>query len=155
MKNETEIVKEEIRREFQLDRMILFSDAVFAIVITLMAIEIRIPHLDGPMTKDRLEHQLIHLIPVAIAYMGGFLFIGSTWYHHLKLFGLLKSFDRGLVVRNLTLLFFIGFFPFCASLVVSVSDGLMLPILVYFVIVVCCSMAQLWLQHYVLVKKPE
>ncbi|CAN5409115.1 hypothetical protein BH11BAC1_BH11BAC1_25180 [soil metagenome] len=41
--NEREYVKEEIRSEFQLERMILISDAVFAIVITLMAIEIHIP----------------------------------------------------------------------------------------------------------------
>ena len=38
-----EITREEIKKEFQLERMILFSDAVFAIVITLMAIEIKIP----------------------------------------------------------------------------------------------------------------
>lgn len=41
---EIETIKDEVKQEFQVERMILFSDAVFAIVITLMAIEIRLPH---------------------------------------------------------------------------------------------------------------
>ncbi|MGL1204094.1 TMEM175 family protein, partial [Vibrio parahaemolyticus] len=43
MHEEKEMTRTEIKKEFQLERMILFSDAVFAIVITLMAIEIRLP----------------------------------------------------------------------------------------------------------------
>ena len=38
-----EITQDEIKKEFQLERMILFSDAVFAIVITLLAIELKLP----------------------------------------------------------------------------------------------------------------
>ena len=153
MENEKDI-REEIRREFQLERMILFSDAVFAIVITLMAIELRLPHKGEPLTRDELVSALIHLIPVALAYMGAFFYVGSVWYHHLRLFGLLKRYDRGLVIRNLTLLFFVGFFPFSASLVASVNTSIMLPIAVYFIIVLLCSFAHLRLQKYVL-NKPE
>jgi uncharacterized membrane protein len=47
MSDNDPIPREEIRKEFQVERMILFSDAVFAIVITLMAIEIRFPEPEG------------------------------------------------------------------------------------------------------------
>ena len=153
MNKEKETVKEEIRKEFQLERMILFSDAVFAIVITLMAIEIRLPHFEGEMTQELLVGQMIHLIPTILAYSGSFLFIGNSWYKHLQIFSLLKDYDQGLVLRNLMLLFFTGFFPFSASLV-SDSHGLYLPIAVYFVVVLACSLSQLRLQYYILIKRP-
>lgn len=155
MNQEKEYVKEEIRKEFQLERMVLFSDAVFAIVITLMAIEIHLPHFEGEITHDLLVNQLVHLIPVVLAYAGSFLFIGSTWYRHLQIFSLLKDYDRGLVFRNLVMLFFIGFFPFSASLVATASNGLYLPIAIYFSVVLACSLSQLRLQHYILIKRPH
>jgi len=154
MNKDEEITKDEIRKEFQLDRMVLFSDAVFAIVITLMAIEIRLPHFDGELTHEILVSQIMHLIPVILAYAGSFLFIGNSWYHHLQTFSLLKDYDRGLVVRNLIMLFFIGFFPFSASLVAD-AKGLYLPIAIYFAVVLACSLCQMRLQYYILVKHPE
>jgi uncharacterized membrane protein len=155
MNKEGKEIKEEIRKEFQLDRMILFSDAVFAIVITLMAIEIRLPHIEGEVTNDMLITQIIHLAPYIIAYAGSFLFIGSTWYQHLQIFSLLKDYDAKLVVRNLVMLFFLGFFPFSASLIATVSYGLYLPIGIYFGVLLACSLSQLRLQHYILVQQPN
>src|SRR5436190_3557838 len=111
MDKEKEYLKDEIRKEFQLERMILFSDAVFAIVMTLMAIEIRLPE-NGPLNVETLPNQLMHLLPVIIAYAATFFFIGSTWYEHLRVFSFLKDYDKGLVVRNLIMLFFIGLFSF-------------------------------------------
>src|SRR4051812_31863520 len=106
----SEITPSEIKREFQLERMILFSDAVFAIVITLMAIDIKIPDTNGKLLGETLTHELRHLMPVIFAYVVSFFFIGSIWYQHLKIFSIVKDYDAGLVVRNLILLFFIGLF---------------------------------------------
>src|SRR5689334_14037167 len=112
MNKEDKEIKEEIRKEFQLDRMILFSDAVFAIVITLMTIEIRLPHIEGEISNDVIWNQMLHLIPNIVTYAGSFLFIGATWYKHLQIFGMLRDYDVKLVIRNLVMLFFISFFPF-------------------------------------------
>ena len=150
-----EYIKDEIRKEFQLERMVLFSDAVFAIVITLMAIEIRMPDLPKPFTSEMISTALIKLIPVAIAYAVSFIFIGQTWYHHLQAFSLLKDFDKGLVVRNLIMLFFIGFFPFSATLITKFNNGLFLPITIYFLVILSGKTAQLVLNHYILVKHPQ
>jgi uncharacterized membrane protein len=98
---------------------------------------------------------MLHLIPVFIAYVATFLFIGIIWYQHLRLFSAVKAFDAGLVLRNLLLLFFIGLFPFSASIIARVSAvQTIIPMLIYFSIILSCMAAQVNLQHYVLFKKP-
>lgn len=148
------ISREEVKKEFQLERMILFSDAVFAIVITLMAIEIRMPEqIEG--TEGIASSSLFsHLFPVILAYACSFFFIGLIWYEHLKSFSVLKDYDAGLVIRNLILLFFIGLFPFCAT-VVSTGKGAVIPMIVYLGIIMVCMAAQYILQHYILIKRPQ
>ncbi|HLA56351.1 MAG TPA: TMEM175 family protein [Flavobacterium sp.] len=155
MSNDTneEITREEIKKEFQLERMILFSDAVFAIVITLMAIEIKIPET-VVLNDQTLPKALLHLTPTLLAYIVSFGFIGSIWYQHLKMFSMLKDYDKGLVVRNMVLLFFVGLFPFCATLIARVK-GQILPFLIYLIIILLCIMAQYLLYYYIVVKRPE
>ncbi len=152
-KDENEITRDEIKKEFQLERMILFSDAVFAIVITLMAIEIRLPHTEKGYQPAELTHALIHLLPVILAYCVSFVFIGAIWYQHLKIFSLLKDYDRGLVVRNLALLFFVGLFPFSASVITS-AKGADLAFIMYMVIILACITTQYVLYHYIVIKRP-
>ena len=154
-KHQKETMKEEIRREFQLERMVLFSDAVFAIVITLMAIEIHLPESTDFNSYEDLSAALIGVLPNVIAYTVSFLYIGQTWYQHLQVFSLLKDYDKGLVFRNLLMLFFIGFFPFSAALVVRSNNGGYLTILIYLTIILLSKTAQMVLQHYILVQRPQ
>lgn len=149
-----EITREEIKKEFQLERMILFSDAVFAIVITLMAIEIHLPESAGPLNDATLPHALLHVVPVTLSYMVSFTFIGAIWYQHLKIFSLLKDYDLGLVLRNLLLLFCVGLFPFCASLMTK-ANGSMIATFIYLGIILLCIFVQFALQYYIVVQRPE
>ncbi len=110
-----ENLEQEIKKEFQLERMILFSDAVFAIVMTLMAIEIRLPEFEGKITEDQFLDMLQHQGRNLMAYALSFFFIGVLWTRHLKIFSVLKDYDTGLIVRNLLFLFYVGLFPFRAS----------------------------------------
>jgi uncharacterized membrane protein len=151
--SEFEISKDEIKKEFQVERMILFSDAVFAIVITLMAIDIKIPETNERLAGDLLQHELIHLFPVIGAYVVSFFFIGSIWYQHLKIFSVVKDYDKGLVVRNLVLLFFVGLFPFTASLLTR-TKGASIAFFIYLGIILCCMISQFLLQHYIIIKRP-
>jgi uncharacterized membrane protein len=155
MDHEKKYLKEEIRKEFQLERMIVFSDAVFAIAITLMAIEIHIPDEARFTTSEQLIKELIKLMPSIMGYTASFIFIGFTWYQHLQVFSLLKDYDKGIVLRNLIMLFFIGFFPFSASLIARPYNGIFLNIIMYFLIIFLCKGAQLVLHHYILVKRPQ
>ncbi|OYU79987.1 MAG: hypothetical protein CFE23_11395 [Flavobacterium sp. BFFFF1] len=148
-----DITRDEIKKEFQLERMILFSDAVFAIVITLMAIEIKIPE-NEPLTDAHLPKALVHLMPTVLAYIVSFGFIGAIWYQHLKMFSLLKDYDRGLVVRNMLLLFFVGLFPFSATLI-SRGKGQMIPFFIYLGMILCCVITQYVLYHYIVKGRPS
>jgi len=142
-----EITREEIKKEFQLERMILFSDAVFAIVITLMAIEIKIPE-SVELTAENLSKEMMHLLPTLLAYIVSFGFIGTVWYQHLKMFSLLKDYDKGLVVRNMFLLFFIGLFPFSATMITR-AKGQMIPFFMYLFMILFCVIAQYVLYSYI------
>lgn len=155
MSNEKEYLKEEIRKEFQLERMVLFSDAVFAIAITLMAIEIRVPHITGVVSEEEFLQQLKPVWPVILAYVVSFFFVGYTWYQHLQLFSLLKDYNKGIVVRNLIMLFFIGLFPFGASVISAGYSGTMIPMFIYAGIILLCKASQHVLHHYILVQHPE
>src|SRR6187431_133428 len=95
----------ELRKEFQLERLILFSDAVFAIAITLLVIEIRIPDVEylkehgifeeyGGVSDAAIGSSLKHLIPKFVGFFISFLFIGLYWTIHHRMFGFVTSYDR-------------------------------------------------------------
>ena len=103
----------ELRKEFQLERMILFSDAVFAIAITLLVIEIKVPELHGEHISDHaLLLELKHLIPKFLGFVVSFMLIGIYWTVHHRMFGYVTSYTRKLVALNLLFLFFIALMPF-------------------------------------------
>ncbi len=153
--NLKEEIKKDIHKEFALERIILFSDAVFAIVITLMAIEIRLPETEGRMTPEKLNEALLHVLPTILAYCVSFSFVGVIWYQHLKLYNLLKSYDKGLVIRNLGLLFLIGLFPFTSMVVSRGPKNVLLPVLIYMMVIICCIAMLVVIEHYILFKRPE
>jgi uncharacterized membrane protein len=105
----------ELRKEFQLERMILFSDAVFAIAITLLVIEIKIPgkeELGGAVSDASLLHALGQLIPKFIGFIVSFMMIGLYWTVHHRMFGFVTGYTRKLLLLNLVFLFFVALMPF-------------------------------------------
>ena len=107
----------ELKKEFQLERLILFSDAVFAIAITLLVIEIKIPDKEflkehGGLSDTTILNALSHLVPKFIGFLISFLLIGLYWSIHHRMFGFVTSYDRKLLFLNLLFLFFVALMPF-------------------------------------------
>ena len=102
----------ELRKEFQLERLILFSDAVFAIAITLLVIEIKIPDIHTDVSDRVLLNALGNLVPKFIGFIFSFMLIGLYWTVHHRMFGFVTSFDGKLLRMNLFFLFFIALMPF-------------------------------------------
>src|SRR5215204_1150393 len=105
----------ELRKEFQLERMVLFSDAVFAIAITLLVIEIKIPEkaeLEEGISNHSLLLALVHLIPKFLGFIISFMLIGIYWTVHHRMFGYVTSYTPKLLRLNLLFLFFIALMPF-------------------------------------------
>jgi uncharacterized membrane protein len=92
------------------NRLVAFSDAVFAITITLLVLEIR------PPTDDRnLLHGLVALWPSYLAYALTFLFIGQVWANHHVMFDHIRAADRLVLLLNTLLLMVVAFLPFATS----------------------------------------
>lgn len=102
----------------QLERLKAFSDAVFAIAITLLVIEVHVPRLD---TLDDTAYlaALAHLIPSFMGFMLSFLTIGALWIAHHRLFGVLDGYEPRLMWPNMLLLMVVAFMPFATALMSS------------------------------------
>lgn len=107
-----------------LERMLFFSDAVFAIAITLLALELKVPIEAVGGGELQLQQALLGLIPTAIGFVVSFLLVGQTWIEHHRIGGLLSGIDRGLLWWNLLLLMFVAIMPFATSLVSSYNTSL-------------------------------
>ncbi|MGE5355018.1 MAG: TMEM175 family protein [Deltaproteobacteria bacterium] len=86
-------------------RIEAFSDGVIAIIITIMVLELKIPH--GSELSDLAE-----LWPVFISYILSFTFVGIYWANHHHLLHSVKHINSRLIYANLTLLFFLSLIPF-------------------------------------------
>ena len=64
--------EKELKKEFQLERMILFSDAVFAIAITILILEIKVPELHENVSDDLILQELGKLVPKFIGFFISF-----------------------------------------------------------------------------------
>ena len=94
-------------------RVEAFSDGVFAIAITLLILEIKVPHVDA---ADALRSALPHLWPSFLAFVASFMTIGVMWLNHHRLFNLIERCDDGLIAFNLLLLLGITWLPFPTAL---------------------------------------
>ncbi|MFL5800940.1 MAG: TMEM175 family protein [Roseiflexaceae bacterium] len=95
-------------------RVEAFSDGVFAIAITLLVLDIKVPR-DLP-ESTRLLDALLALWPAYFAFVTSFATIGIMWINHHRLFTLIKRSDQMLLVLNSLLLLGITFVPFPTAL---------------------------------------
>lgn len=100
-----------------LERLIFFSDAVFAIAITLLALEIRLPASEELISNAELSAQLVGLWHRYLGYFISFLVIGFFWMAHHRKYLFIKRYDNGLLILNLLILMGIAFIPFPSSVI--------------------------------------
>lgn len=107
--------KHEAETGLSFERVVFFSDAVFAIVITLLVLELKVPHLTD-YTESALRHALFELLPRVAGFVISFLIVGLMWIEHHRIFRYIADYDAGLLWRNLLLLLCISFVPFPTAL---------------------------------------
>ena len=91
-------------------RLVFFSDAVFAIAVTLLVLEIR-----PPEDTRHLLHGLAALWPSYLSYAITFLLIGQVWANHHVMFDHIRAADRVVLLLNTLLLMVVAFLPFATS----------------------------------------
>ena len=94
-----------------MERLVFFSDAVFAIVITLLVLPLT-AELELPAEAQDLRHEVTEQWPKVVSFVVGFLVIGQFWIAHHNMFSLLRRFDPGLLWLNLGVLLTVSFMPF-------------------------------------------
>ena len=99
------------RKTFALHRMEFFSDGVLAVIITIMALELKVPDIIG---KSQLN-VLFYLIPKLASYAIAFAFIGSSWINHLLVFRIIERATLKLFWLNLLFLFCASLIPFTTA----------------------------------------
>jgi len=123
----------ELKKEFQLERLILFSDAVFAIAITLLVIEIKIPEIhEKPITDNDVLHKLADLIPKFVGFLVSFLLIGQYWIVHHRMFSFVINITDRLIWLNILFLFALALMLFITGFYSEyVLRGVVTPVIFY------------------------
>jgi TMEM175 potassium channel family protein len=106
--------------ESETTRLEAFSDGVFAIAITLLILEIRLPRV---IPTGGLPRALAALWPSYLAFLASFLTIGVMWINHHRLFTLIEKCDDALLGLNLLLLLGVTFVPFPTAVVAEHIAG--------------------------------
>jgi uncharacterized membrane protein len=119
-------------------RLEAFSDGVIAIIITIMVLELRVPH-----EADRAALQ--PLLPVFLAYVLSFANVGIYWNNHHHMFHLTDRISGGILWANLHLLFWLSLIPFTTGWM-GENHFEPLPTAVYGVVLLACAIAYLILQ---------
>ncbi len=109
------------------DRVLFFSDAVFAIAITLLAIDLRVPAGVTVQSGHELHGARSGILSFAIS----FLVIGLFWLAHHSMFRFITAFDRPLMLLNLLFLGTIAFLPFPTA-VLGASSTSQAPAVIFY-----------------------
>ena len=89
-------------------RLEAFSDGVIAIIITIMVLEMKVPHGDSLET-------LLPLVPVFLSYVLSFVYVGIYWNNHHHMLHASKRISGAVLWANLHLLFWLSLFPFATG----------------------------------------
>jgi uncharacterized membrane protein len=123
-------VAAEARTDHALERLVFFSDAVFAIAITLLVLEIDVPHLPSSASDAAFVNELAKLIPSFVGYIISFAVIGAFWANHHRAFACARVYGDQVLRWNMALLGMIGLMPWFTAFMSSNIRG-RLPTIVY------------------------
>ena len=104
-----------VKTDHALERMIFFSDAVFAIAITLLVIELHAPELPRGTSDVAQIQALANLVPNIVGFAVSFAVVGMFWMGHHRAFSLAAHYSPRVLGWNLGLLGLIAFMPFATA----------------------------------------
>jgi uncharacterized membrane protein len=126
-------------------RLEAFSDGVLAIIITIMVLELKVPH--------GVELAALNpLLPRLLSYVLSFIYVGIYWNNHHHLFQATEQVTGGILWANLHLLFWLSLFPFTTGWMGE--NGLAaIPTAVYGFVLLMAAIAYVILEHAIIAKE--
>jgi uncharacterized membrane protein len=126
-------------------RLEAFSDGVLAIIITIMVLELKVPHA---VELSALKP----LLPVLLSYLLSFIYLGIYWNNHHHLFQATDEVSGGILWANLHLLFWLSLFPFTTAWM-GENHLATIPTAVYGFVLLMAAVAYLVLQRTIIAKE--
>lgn len=120
-------------------RLEAFSDGVIAIIITIMVLEMKVPH-------GNAIDALSPLVPVLLSYVLSFVYVGIYWNNHHHMLHTVKHVNGGILWANLHLLFWLSLFPFATGWM-GENHFAPLPSALYGVVLLAAAIAYWLLQQ--------
>lgn len=123
-------------------RLEAFSDGVLAIIITIMVLEIKVPHGTD-------WNELVKLLPVFFSYIISFLLVGIYWGNHHHMLYTLTKVNAAIIWSNLNLLFWLSLVPFATG---WMGENHFAPntTIVYAVLLIICGLSYAILQNIII-----
>ena len=125
-------------------RLEAFSDGVLAIIITIMVLEMRVPHGENLMA-------LKPLLPVFVSYVLSFIYIGIYWNNHHHMLHVTQHVSGGVLWANLHLLFWLSLVPFVTAWM-GENHFAAAPLALYGVVLFMAAIAYFILQRAIIAK---
>ncbi len=129
------------------NRLEAFSDGVIAIIITIMVLEMKVPHGE---TVDAL----LPLFPVFLSYILSFIYVGIYWNNHHHMLHTVKRISGSVLWANLHLLFWLSLFPFATGWL-GENHFAALPSALYGMVLLMAACAYFILQHAIISSEGE
>jgi uncharacterized membrane protein len=126
-------------------RLEAFSDGVFAIIITIMVLELRAPH-------DTTLAGLVPLVPVFLSYVLSFINLGIYWNNHHHMIHVTSRVDGAILWANLHLLFWLSLFPFVTAWM-GENHFAAVPTAIYGVVMLLAAISYFLLQRTILAQE--
>ena len=126
-------------------RLEAFSDGVLAIIITIMVLELKVPHgVDLAALRP--------LLPVLLTYVLSFIYVGIYWNNHHHLFQATDQVSGGILWANLHLLFWLSLFPFTTGWM-GENELAAIPTAVYGFVLLMAAVAYVVLERAIIAKE--
>jgi uncharacterized membrane protein len=119
-------------------RLEAFSDGVFAIIVTIMVLELKVPH-------ETDLHALKEMLPLFLSYLSSFVFVGIYWGNHHHLLHTVHHVNSKIIWANLNLLFWLSLVPFATGWI-GENPMAEVPVATYATLFLLCGIAFFILQ---------
>jgi len=129
------------------NRLEAFSDGVLAIIITIMVLELKVPHGDD-------FSALRPLMPVLLSYVLSFVYLGIYWNNHHHMLHATQRVTGGILWANLHLLFWLSLFPFVTGWM-GENHFAQAPLALYGIVLLMAAIAYWILQHTIIASQGE
>lgn len=123
-------------------RLEAFSDGVLAIIITIMVLEIKVPHVEGEPTLAMLKP----LLPTFFSYILSFVYIGIYWNNHHHMLHAVKQVNGAVLWTNIHLLFWLSLVPFVTAWM-GENHFAKWPVILYGIVLAMAGVAYYFLAH--------